>query len=328
MTLAADIREKLVVPGVCAPMMMVSGPELVAAACNAGLMAGLPVHNAASLEELALWLDEIAAARRKERDAGGRDQGVLAVNITASRAAEDMQACLDLCARQGVRVIISAGGDPGELTRRAQGLGMLVFHDVISLPHAQKAIASGVDGFICIGAGGGGHSGQINPLVLIPKIRSLFDGTIILAGAVSTGAGIRAAEVLGADLCYLGTRFIATRESRAPDAYKQMIIKGGVADLSFTPAVTGVGANWLQASLRANGLDPANLPNAKAPRDYRHLPEGVRPWKTLWSAGQGIELINDVPSVAELVERLCAEYAAACATPSMAGLTQGGSNAG
>lgn len=317
MSLAADVRDRLVLPAACAPMMMVTGPELVAAACNAGLIAGLPAHNARDMEELGDWLRRIGAARAAHRDAGGPDRGVLAVNIIATRPLDQIDAHLGLCARSGVRIIISAMGNPAELTRRAHDRGMLVYHDITSVAHAEKAIAAGVDGLTCIGAGGGGHAGLINPQVLIPRIRTMFEGTIILAGAASTGAVIRAAEVLGADLCYLGTRFIATREARAPDDYKAMIVEGGAGDLSFTSAVSGVHANWMHASLRSHGLDPAKLPVASAPRNYNHLPDGIRPWRDLWSAGQGIELIEDAPPVAELVERLRAEYIAACAVPDM-----------
>lgn len=324
MSLAADIRDRLVLPAVCAPMMMVTGPELVAAACNAGLIAGLPAHNARTIEELGDWLDQIAAARAAHRDAGGPARGVLAVNITAARPVDEIDAYLGLCDRAGVRVVISAMGNPAELTRRAHDRGILVYHDITSVAHAEKAIAAGVDGLTCIGAGGGGHSGLINPLVLIPRIRSMFEGTIILAGAASTGAAIRAAETLGADLCYLGTRFIATREARAADSYKAMIVEGGAGDVSFTSAVSGVRANWMHASLRSHGLDPANLPVASAPRNYDHLPDGVRPWRDLWSAGQGIELIDDVPPVAELVERLRVEYVDACAVRDMAAAARTG----
>lgn len=321
MSLSPTIRDRLVLPAVCAPMMMVSGPELVAEACQAGLIAGLPAHNARDNDELAVWLEQIDRVRRQALDiAGGRDRGVLAVNLTAGRAAEEVEARLALCAQHNVRVIISAMGNPSEMVERAHGHGMLVYHDVTSIAHAEKAIAAGVDGLVCVGAGGGGHSGTISPLVLIPRIRAMFEGTIILAGGVSTGAGIRAAEILGADLCYLGTRFIATRESRAPADYKQMLVDGGATDLSFTRNVSGVPANWLHASLRAKGLDLAALPAASAPRNYDHLPAGVRPWRDLWSAGQGMELIEDIPAVATLVDRLRGEYVAACVVPDMAAM--------
>jgi len=224
-----------------------------------------------------------------------------------------------LCARYGVEIIISAQGDPTELTRRVHDCGGLIFHDVTTMRFAEKAIAAGVDGLTCIGAGGGGHSGTISHLVLIPKIRSIFDGVIVLAGAVSNGAAIRAAEILGADLSYLGTRFIATRESRAADEYKAMLVRGTSADLMYTPDIAGVAANWMTESMSAVGLNPAKLPKPSGPKmAYSHLPDGVKPWKNLWSAGQGMDLIDDIPSVAELVGRLRREYVAACQTPDMA----------
>jgi nitronate monooxygenase len=170
----------------------------------------------------------------------------------------------------------------------------------------------------CIGAGGGGHSGTISHLALVPRVRAMFDGVIIMAGAISTGAAIRAAEILGADLAYLGTRFIATQESNAAPEYKEMLVSEGAGDVIFTPKVAGGAANWLKASLRKVGLDPDNLPEPGPKGGHGHLPEGLRPWFNIWSAGQGIELISDIPSVAVLIRRLRQEYAAACATPDMA----------
>jgi nitronate monooxygenase len=170
---------------------------------------------------------------------------------------------------------------------------------------------------VAIGAGGGGHSGTISHLAFVPQIRAMFDGTVVLAGAVSTGATIRAAEILGADLVYLGTRFIATRESSAPDAYKAMLVTGASADVTYTNAVNGIPASWLKASIRSIGLDPENLPRPKG-RGTDHLPAGTKPWRDVWSAGQGIGLINDIPSVAELVHRLRTQYVAACSMPDMA----------
>ncbi|MDX2276937.1 MAG: nitronate monooxygenase [Hyphomonadaceae bacterium] len=309
-----NIRRRLTLPAVCAPMMLASGPELAAEACIAGLMAGLPTHNARDIEEFAQWLSQVAERRAR---AEASDRGVLAVNLSGRRSNEEVDAYLDLCVRGGVEVIISAMGSPSELVKRAHDRGMQVFHDIVSIVHAEKAVAAKVDGLTCIGAGGGGHSGAISPLAFIPKVRKMFDGAIILAGAASTGSAIRAAEVLGADLCYLGTRFIATQESRVPEAYKAMLVQSRAADVIYTPRISGVAASWLKASLQQYGLDPANLPAASAPRSYDHLPDGVRPWRDLWSGGHGVELIQDVPSVAELVLRLRAEYVDACAIPDM-----------
>jgi nitronate monooxygenase len=196
--------------------------------------------------------------------------------------------------------------------------GGKVFHDVTNIRFAEKAIAAQADGLTCIGSGGGGHSGQISHLAFIPKVRAMFDGTIIVAGCVGTGAAIRAAEVLGADLAYLGTRFIATQESNASEEYKAMLVSSAASDLIFTSKVAGTAANWLRPSLERLGLDPDNLPDP-APGERRPaLPEGARPWATIWSAGQGIELIDDIPPAAELIRRLRREYVAACKVPDMA----------
>jgi len=209
-------------------------------------------------------------------------------------------------------------GDPTELIRRVHDWGGKVFHDVTTIRFAEKAIAAGADGLTCIGAGGGGHSGTVSHLALIPKVRQMFDGTIVFAGGVSNGAAIRAAEVLGADLAYLGTRFIATQESNAAPEYKAMLVSENAADVIYTPKVAGGAANWLKASLRAVGLDPDNLPEPGPKGGHAHLPEGLRPWFNIWSAGQGVELISDVPSVAELIRRLRREYVAACQVADMA----------
>ena len=242
----------------------------------------------------------------------------IAVNYPTRMAPDDLAANMALCAKYGVEIIISVGGDPSELVARVHDFDGKVFHDVTSLRFAEKAIAAGADGLNCIGAGGGGHSGTISHLALIPRLRAIYDGTLVMAGAVSTGAVIRAAEVLGADLAYLGTRFIATREADAPDEYKELLVSQTSTDLAYTGDIAGVPANWMLESIRRVGLDPADLPKPLG-RGMRHdhLPEGVTPWKNLWSAGQGIDLIDDIPTVAELVRRLRVEYVAACKTPSL-----------
>jgi nitronate monooxygenase len=319
-TLDDRLRQKLVLPAICAPMFLVSGPELVTAACKAGIMGALPRQNARGLDVFEEWLRDI----RTELDAYAEQNptarvGPLAVNLATRFDPDELAANLALCARYGVEVVISAQGDPSELARRVHDWGGIIFHDVTTMRFAEKAIAAGVDGLNCIGAGGGGHSGTISHLVLIPKIRSIFDGVIVLAGAVSGGAAIRAGEVLGADLSYLGTRFIATQESRASDDYKNMLLTGSSADLMYTPDIAGVAANWMTESMLAVGLDPHDLPKPEGTKmSHSHLPVGVKPWKNLWSAGQGIDLIDDIPAVAELVSRLRHEYVAACQTPDLA----------
>lgn len=320
MTLDDALRDRLVLPAVCAPMFLVSGPELVAAACKAGLVGALPRQNARSLATFEDWLRDIRGELDAFAEANPHERiGPVAVNLATRFDDDELTQHLDLCARYGVEIIISAQGNPAELTRRVHDWGGRVFHDVTSMRFAEKAISAGVDGLTCIGAGGGGHSGTISHLVLIPKIRSIFDGVVILAGAVGTGAAIRAAQILGADLAYMGTRFIATRESRAHDDYKAMLVSQRSDGLSYTGDIAGIPANWLNESMRAVGLDPDDLPTpTRLGMSHDHLPEGVKPWVNLWSAGQGVDLIDDIPSVADLVARLRREYVAACETPDMA----------
>jgi nitronate monooxygenase len=315
MALPPDIQASLRLPMVCAPMNVVTGPELVGAACAAGIMAGLPRHNARDLEEFETWLVAIRDTLNRRRDeAPDAKIGPLCVNLGSALPENELSETLALCDRYGVRIIISAMGDPTNLARRVHDWGGLILHDVTSLRFAEKAIAGGVDGLTCIGAGGGGHCGTISAMALVPKVRAMFDGIVLLAGAIASGTAIRAAEVLGADLAYLGTRFIATREARASERYKAMLVSSPSSELVYTRNVSGVFANWLKASLVDRGLDPAALPEPPVPR-RPHLPNGIRPWHDVWSAGQGVDLINDVPGVAELVDRLAAEYRAACATP-------------
>jgi nitronate monooxygenase len=299
-------------------MFRVSSPALVREACKGGLVGALPRQNARDLETFDAWLGQIGDALKVHAEENPDARiGPVAVNL--SRLPEDqMTEHLAICHKHGVEIIISAMGDPTELIRQVHDWGGKVFHDVTNIRFAEKAIAAQADGLTCIGSGGGGHSGQISHLAFIPKVRAMFDGTIIVAGCVGTGAAIRAAEVLGADLAYLGTRFIATQESNASEEYKAMLVSSAASDLIFTSKVAGTAANWLRPSLERLGLDPDNLPDP-APGERRPaLPEGARPWATIWSAGQGIELIDDIPPAAELIRRLRREYVAACKVPDMA----------
>lgn len=316
MALPSQIRERLTLPAVAAPMFLCSGVELAAAACAAGIVGSLTQNHCRDREELEAQLRAVTERLAPARDQG-RKVGPLAVNLGTHLATEDMRAHLALCRRYGVQVVITSVGDPTAAAPLVHDAGLLHYHDATTLRFAEKAVAAGVDGIVAIGAGGGGHSGTLSPLTFVPQVRALFEGTVVLAGAVSNGAAIRAAEVLGADLAYLGTRFIATREAAAPAAYKAMLVEGTAADVTYTDGVNGMPAMWLDASLRAHGLSPKQLPRPQK-RGADHLPAGAVPWKTVWSAGQGIGLIHDVPSVAELVLRLQTEYVAACATPSMA----------
>ncbi|MEU7816574.1 nitronate monooxygenase [Pseudonocardia sp. NPDC049154] len=319
MPLDPEIRSALTLPAVCAPMFLVSNPALVGEACKAGLIGGLPRQNVRTMEQFEQWLVDLRADLDAHADANpGARIGPLAVNLATQFPPDVLEAHLDLLDRYGVRIVISATGNPTELIKRSHDHGKLVYCDVTSVRFAEKAAAAGADGLTCIGAGGGGHSGTVSHLALVPRIREIFDGTVIMAGAVTTGAAVRAAEVLGADLAYMGTRFIATQESGAKPEHKQMLVDGNATGLNYTGAISGVPANWLVESMRLVGLDPENLPTPGKAMRHDHLPEHVKPWKNLWSGGQGLELIHDVPTVAELVRRLRAEYVAACEVPDMA----------
>jgi nitronate monooxygenase len=317
-SLANEIRDRLTLPVIAAPMFLCSGVELAAAACAAGVMGSLTRNHCRDIDELEAQLKAVAERLGPFRDLHiGRRIGPLAVNIGTHITGDEMRAHLALCRRYGARVIITSVGDPSATAPLVKEAGLLHYHDATTLRFAEKAIAAGVDGIIAIGAGGGGHSGTLSHLAFIPQVRAMFDGTVVLAGAVSSGAAVRAAEILGADLVYMGTRFIATREAAAPDAYKNMIVNGTAADVIYTDVINGMPAMWLKESIRAFDIDLDTLPRPTK-RGIDHLPAGAQPWKTLWSAGQGIGLIHDVPSVADLVHQLQKEYLAACATPDMA----------
>jgi nitronate monooxygenase len=319
MALTPDLRERLTLPAFAAPMFLCSGVELATACCKAGIIGSLTRNHCRDLGELEVQLKEVSAALSRDADIRpGHKIGPIAVNISPTFSTEEMKAHLEVCKRYGVRIIVTSVGDPTVNAPLIQDMGILHFHDATTIRFAEKAAAAGVDGIIAIGAGGGGHAGTISHLALIPLIRAMFKGTVVMAGAVTNGATIRAAEILGADLAYLGTRFIATKEAAAPEAYKNMLVEGGVGDVVYTRGVNGLPASWLKASLRSIGLDPENLLIPDKGRSTDHLPEGKKPWRDIWSAGQGIGLICDIPSVAELVRRLQVEYVAACAVPDMA----------
>jgi nitronate monooxygenase len=318
MALAEELRGSLTLPAFAAPMFLVSGTELAIACCTAGIVGSLTRNHCRDFEEMEAQLKTVREALDRFADAHpGRVIGPLCMNISPTFSQEEFRRHLDCCKRYGVRIVVTSVGDPTLNAPLVQEYGMLHFHDATTIRFAEKAAAAGADGIVCIGAGGGGHAGTISHLAFIPQVRAMFGGMIVMAGAVSTGAVIRAAQSLGADLAYIGTRMIATRESAAPDEYKAMLLAGGVTDVIYTRGVNGLPASWLKASLREIGLDPDDLFLPEG-RSTDHLPPGKTPWRDIWSAGQGIGLIHDLPTVAELVARLQREYLDACAAPDMA----------
>jgi len=281
MALAQEIREQLALPVFAAPMFLCSGAELAAACCRAGIVGSLTRNHCRDMEELEAQLIWVREAISKSPEAAARRKiGPLAVNISPTFSRDEFRAHLELCRRHGVQIIVTSVGDPTFNAPLVRDHGMLLFHDATTIRFAEKAAAAGVDGIVCIGAGGGGHAGTISHLEMISHVRAMFDGAVVMAGAVSTGAAIRAAEILGADLAYMGTRFIATQEAAASEAYKAMLVEGGVTDVLYTPGVNGLPASWLKASLRTAGLDPDNL-FIPAGRSTDHLPEGIKPWRDI-----------------------------------------------
>lgn len=304
MSLPARIRDRLQIPVIAAPLFLISGPGLVIAACKAGVIGSFPAMNARSSEDFSDWMDQINTEINAEH-------APYAVNFSLARMkGVRLDTDMETCRKHKTPLIITSVGSPAPVVEDIQAWGGLVYHDVTTMYHAQKAADAGVDGLILVCNGAGGHAGPLSPFAMVEQVRSFFDGTIILAGAISSGRGIRAAEILGADLAYLGTRFIATTEALADDAYKDMIVTEKTDDIVYTNSISGVPANFMRTSLTHVGLDPDNLPAPDGP--FRpNLPEGLTAWNSIWSAGQGVGLINDLPDTAVLVSRLIEEYQAA-----------------
>jgi len=307
MPLPKSFEGRLRVPAVAAPMFLVSGPALITEACRNGIAAAFPALNQRSTADFREWMDEVRGGLT-DRDA---PWGVnLIVHPSNPRLEADLAACVDY---QVPFIVTSLGAVP-DLVKAVHGYGGVVFHDVTNIRHARKAAEAGVDGLIAVCAGAGGHAGAMSPFALVSEIREFFDGTLLLAGAISHGRQVAAALMMGADLAWIGTRFIATRESAAPEAYKAMLREAAAADIVYTDAVSGVPANFLRASLEANDFDVAELMNrGMGGGKLKDLGDEAKAWKTIWSAGQGVGAISDAPTTAELCARLAGEFDAACA---------------
>lgn len=319
MPIPALFHGRLALPLIGSPMFLASGEALVIAQCTAGVAGSFPTLNARSPAELDQWLARIAAALA-DWDARhpGRRSAPFGANLILHKSNSRRDSDLDCVVAHRVPFVITSVGRPDAVVARVHDYGGLVFHDVVSVDHARKAAASGVDGLILVCAGAGGHGGNLSPFALVAEVRAFWDGPLVLAGALSSGRDLRAAEVMGADLGYMGTRFIATRESAADAGHKAMIVADGAGDVVYTPVFSGIWANYLKNSVRAAGLDPDTLAGQQdGGRDDLFAGLAARPkaWKDVWSAGQGIGGIHDVPGVAELVDRMRHEYAAAAALP-------------
>ena len=301
MAIPASLQNGLKLPVIAAPMFLVSGPDLVVEACNAGVIGTFPSLNQRTTEGYREWLHDIKARRNADAAAFGVNH---IVHPTNPRLLADMQVTVE----EQVPLVITSLGAVRDVVEAVHGYGGVVFHDIANVRHAKKAAQAGVDGLILVANGAGGHAGVVNPFALVEEVRGFFDGTIILSGCLSTGRDVAAATMLGADFAYMGTRFIATTESQAQAHYKEMIVESGSADITYTPAVSGIPANFLTPSLVENGIDPKTLPEHKL-----DMADEAKAWKTVWSAGQGAGAVHDILPVAELVARLRDEYAGACA---------------
>ena len=301
-------RGRMRVPAIAAPMFLVSGPQLVIATCKAGVAAAFPTLNARKIEQLGAWLAEMNASL-------GPQDSPYGVNLILHPSNTRLKDDFALVVEHRVPFVVTSLGHPGDIARAVHGYGGLVFSDIIHAHHAKKAIEAGVDGVIAVASGAGGHAGTQSAFSLIREIREFWDGVLILGGAISDGASIRAAEILGADFAYMGTRFIATEESMAQPEYKQMLVDCAPRDIVYTDAVSGTNANFLLPSLERAGYTRDQLVQGAGKGKLKDLQDEAKAWRDMWSAGHGVAGIHDLPTVAELVDRLQSEYRAACALP-------------
>ena len=317
MAIPAQLERNLKLPVICAPMFIVSNPDLVIAQCKSGVIGSFPALNARPMEMLDDWLLRI----RREL-AADPQAAPFAVNQIIHPSNARLEHDMALCVKHEVPLVITSLSAPTAIVPRVHAYGGQVFHDVISVRHAQKAIEAGVDGLILVCAGAGGHAGTLSPFALVGEIRKFWDGPIALSGAIASGSSILAAQAMGADFAYIGTRFIATREANAVAAYKQALVDAAAGDIVYTPYFTGVHGNYLKQSIVAAGLDPANLPaRDKTAMDFGAAAadsNGAKAWRDIWGAGQGVGAIDEILPAADVVARLQDEYrsakAALCST--------------
>jgi len=311
MSLPASLEGNLRIPAIGAPMFIVSGPDLVLAQCKAGIVGAFPALNARPESMLDEWLAQITGELAAFKSANPETPvAPFAVNQICHHSNNRLEHDVEMCVKYKVPIIITSLRPPAEVVEAVHSYGGVVFHDVINIRHAQKAIDQGVDGIITVCSGAGGHAGTTSPFALVKEVRDIFDGTIILSGSMSRGNDALAAQAMGADLAYYGTRFIATQEANAPSDYKEMIVDSAAADIVYTNLFTGVHGSYLKGSITKAGLDPDDLPEG----DLKTMNFGsgggskAKAWRDIWGAGQGVGTIDDIPSVANLVARMEVEY--------------------
>lgn len=300
-----ELKSTLRIPAIAAPMFLVSSPELVTTACQAGIVGSYPSLNARTVADfeqvLQVFQKEISAAPAQKKYAP------YAINLIVNKTNDRLRADLDLCIRYRVPIIITSLGANEEIVRAVHSYGGLVFHDVIKKRHAEKAAAAGVDALIAVSAGAGGHAGTLHPFALMHELRSVFSGPIILSGAISTGAEILAAQALGASLAYLGTRFIASEESSAPIAYKEMVATSSAENIKYTDKVSGVFGSFFEQTLPQDLMQN----EGQVKENFSSKSSEIKAWKNIWSAGHSVSGIHQIEKVADIVTKLEQEYEAA-----------------
>jgi nitronate monooxygenase len=299
-------------PVFAAPMFLISGPALVLAACKAGIIGAFPTPNARPIAQLDLWMREITEGLAQARDSQPEATiGPWCANLVTHSSNTRLPEDLELVAKYKPPIVVTALGSPKPAIEVVHSYGGLVFADVIGIALAKKAVAAGADGLACVSAGAGGHTGFLSPFAFVSAVREFFDGHVIVGGGISDGWGVAGAMASGADFVYMGTRFIPTAESMAPQAYKQMVVDSSVDDLIVSSGITGTPASWLKPSLVANGLDPANMPDAPGRKYDSNQPLAGKKWTEVWAAGQGVGASKAIEPVATVVEQLTREYAQA-----------------
>ena len=300
--------KELSLHAVAAPMFLISGPQLVIECCKNGIVGTFPALNQRTSEGFEEWLVEIKSALKTYEEETGKKAAPFGVNLIVHPTNPRLEADIKLCVKHKVPLIITSLGAVSQVVDAIHSYGGLVFHDVIKKRHAQKAAEADVDGLILVAAGAGGHAGTLNPMPFVAEIKKFFNKTILLSGCISTGRDIASALQMGADLAYMGTRFINTTESKATPEYRKMIIDAGASDVVYTASISGVHANFLSASLKAAGITEEDLKKDVKIDFGKELDTEAKAWKTIWSAGQGSALIEDSSSVAELVSNLKTEF--------------------
>ena len=315
MTLQKIFDNRLTIPAIASPMFLASGPRLVIECCKSGMVGTFPALNPRTTEALDQWLNEITRELiRYEKESGCKaaPYGVnLIVHKSNTRLAEDLAVCI----KHKVPLIITSLGAVGDVVDSIHAYGGVVFHDVTTIKHAKKAASVGVDGLIAVAAGAGGHAGTLSPFSFVNEIKQFYDKTVVLAGCISTGRDIAAARMLGADLAYMGTRMLATQECQVQQSYKDLIVDVYAVDIVYTPAISGVNANFIKQSVEKAGMDIEGSTQAKEIDFGAELDEasddsvqGAKPWKDIWSAGQGVGSVKDIPTAKALIARLADEY--------------------